>query len=718
MTYNRGMSSLKKCLHPGWHIYWQKQIYRIRALESETLIIHVEDHLSSETSILHVKDLMRVDEDGRSIPLFAPTLEQLLHEIENLQSFPEGAPENAIPSKFLERADEIIRIVQQVEETAERLRTRILSEGEKCTQSDALRKACILVGAVKLTIFYDYRKKCRKGQWDRVQIAASLRRKTFNKTKQSSAKLHFLDTVITRYYRADRPSTPMLVYRIAEAALKFHTQSKWIDPEKCKKGIPQDLVQELCLVLDEKLPIQAIRENPEKDKLLTEITMPARGYFYQYLRWFESQPDLGRRVMNDRYGKGTWENIYMVFDTFVNLATFPLQYVFADHYLLDVFTVDEATRSKVNRLWLTVLIDAYSRSILGMALLDESPCIESIQSALLHAIWPKTSHSALGIQSEWACYGIPLQLFLDNAWAHHSHSLENLSRVIGQNGKYNTIDLIFRPPYKARYGALIETYFGWLSMHIKQFLPGAIQSSNPNHVRDAAKKACLLYEDINRFLQESIVGYNHTSHSALKMTPHQKWMEGMKTGFPIVPPLTNKIKRQFLHMIPETRQITTKGICVFGMQYTSPVVATADKIGMNGQPVEYGIRYDPADISKVALFRGDEWIDDISAKELRLPDGSYKSTSLWEVETAKSLARVENGDSRDWLAYVNRAEDLAKRRMSEKRRIQREQQKEADKYTSSEGGDSSNNLVIQQERAKKEIVSSDELTELLADFQS
>ena len=66
------------------------------------------------------------------------------------------------------------------------------------------------------------------------------------------------------------------------------------------------------------------------------------------------------------------------------------------------------------------------------------------------------------------------------------------------------------------------------------------------------------------FLQESIVEYNHTPHKALNMRPHEKWMEGMKMGFPIVPTLTDEIRRQFLHLIPETRQITEKGICVFG----------------------------------------------------------------------------------------------------------------------------------------------------------
>jgi hypothetical protein len=166
-----------------------------------------------------------------------------------------------------------------------------------------------------------------------------------------------------------------------------------------------------------------------------------------------------------------------VFDTFVHRAQLPLQYVFADHWLLDAWIVDEETRTKPARLWLTLLIDAYSRSILGMALLYEDPCIESIQQALKHAIWEKTSHQALGVSQEWTCFGIPQQLFLDNAWAHHSHSLENLARVISRNGVYNSIDLVFRPPYKGRYGAIIERLFKNFSGQIKELVKGAIPSS-------------------------------------------------------------------------------------------------------------------------------------------------------------------------------------------------------------------------------------------------
>src|SRR5260370_851487 len=180
--------------------------------------------------------------------------------------------------------------------------------------------------------------------------------------------------------------------------------------------------------------MQGILDNQEKAVLLTQIEMPSPAWFYAYARYVEAQPDEGETLITQRLGKGMWEQFHLVFDTFVHRAQFPLQYVFADHWLLDAWIVDEETRQQPSRLWLTLLIDAYSRSILGMALLYEDPCIESIQQVLRHAIWEKTSHHALGIEQEWVCYGIPQQLFLDNAWAHHSHSLENLSRVISRNG--------------------------------------------------------------------------------------------------------------------------------------------------------------------------------------------------------------------------------------------------------------------------------------------
>jgi hypothetical protein len=352
--------------------------------------------------------------------------------------------------------DQVKKLMPTAKANLEKKRNEKEKNGEparKEANSDVLREACALLEpkSIVLSTFYRYINLIKRWHGDLTAIAVSFRRKDFRQMKLDKATLHFLDTIIPLYCR----KRPAEIYRLGESALRYRTQGLWLDPAQCNGPIPMDLVSELKQVLNRELPMQALLGNEKKNGLLTKIKMPAMGLFYNYHRWFLAQPDLGRRALNDRYGEGTWESFFTIFDTFAHRATFPLQYVFGDHYLLDVFTIDKTTRSNLDRLWLTVLIDAYTRCILGAVLLYEEPCIDSIQSALLHAIWPKSSHTRYGIDKAWACTGIPQQLSLDNALAHHSHSLENLARLIGFQGKYQTIDLVFRPPYMARYGALI-----------------------------------------------------------------------------------------------------------------------------------------------------------------------------------------------------------------------------------------------------------------------
>jgi hypothetical protein len=75
--------------------------------------------------------------------------------------------------------------------------------------------------------------------------------------------------------------------------------------------------------------------------------------------------------------------------------------------------------------------------------------------------------------------GFGEELSLDNAWAHHSPSVEELAKALAQGGNYQRMQLYFRPAYQARYGALIERFFGNLSGQLKDLLPGAIKSSHP-----------------------------------------------------------------------------------------------------------------------------------------------------------------------------------------------------------------------------------------------
>jgi transposase InsO family protein len=616
----------QKVLKPGLFLYWKQCTYRIlevnsandRALRLENLDDQMEETIPLDTVFF--------DPEGGQ-PILADTLQNLRYEI--YKTLPQGpVPTAEIPARLLKKADQIIAAVEKVEPQVEALVGLSYGATGKHNRCAALEQV-LSKEYIRPSTYYKYRKIYERYRGDRSRIASSLHRLTYHQSRQDPATTHLADVMIARYYaREDLRLLPNQIYEKFMVPLLERTQGYWVDPTHCSGDVPQDLVNEL---LNKKIPIETLLANPEKAAKLTQIQTPSRGWFYAYLRWARSRPSDNQEVFKKRYGQKAWEEEYMIYDTFLKNASRPLEMIFADHCLLDVFVVDEDDRTRTDRLWLTILIDAFSRSILGYALLYEPPCIESIQLALKNAIWPKELELAGNNLTEksWSCYGIPQKLSLDNAWAHHSHSLETLARNISCNGRYNAIQLEFRPPYRGRYGGLIERLFGNFSKKIKALLPGAIQNSMPQEVRNAKRKACLFYQDLEKILLTLILDYQHSIHSELDgMTPEEKWQDGIQSGLPLVPPMNVQTERLFLRMIPDTRQITTRGVAVFGLHYWSPQLSGLERIGKEGKRVEYGIGYDPDDISHISLFRDGIWVGDARARELRLADGASRS-SKW-----------------------------------------------------------------------------------------
>lgn len=647
-------------LQIGWYLFYQGSIVQITALDPSAGILTVEDHLTHNAITLNQIDLFTGTDSDHL--LVAPTLADLQYELARHQPLALAVLDDmGLPETFLSKAAFMIEIVDRIDARVEEAISRAVRTGQRLTRTTALKQVIQMPDIpVGLTTYYKYRELYQQYSGSRAQIAASLRRSTFNQVRMTPAQLHFIDTLIREEYLRPQPVRKRQLYRLA-ASILARTNGYWADPQRCAETIPDSLIADL---LNPSIPLAAIQTNPDYQSLLTPIRLPSERWFYNYLAHFEHQPD-AETIMVARYGQAAWDRQHTVFDTFVATAAAPLQLVFADHWQLDVISLDEA--GNCIRLWLTLLIDAYSRCVLGMALLPEQPCIESIQQALLHAIWPKQSHRAWGLTDEWACYGIPLQLSLDNAWAHHSYSLEDLTRSLSLNGQYQAMTLVFRPPYRGRYGAIIERLFGNFSDQVKQFLPGAIQAGGQGTYQNALKSACLRYDDLNRFLHELILHYQHTPHQGLGgMTPHSKWLEGLQMGLPLVPRRTPAIERLFWRMDPRPRTLTSKGISAFGLHYSSLALGGAARIDTRGQRVRYTIRYNPTDISCLALFQDGHWLGDVYANQLRLPDGSTQSLSLAERDIARELACQTNHPVRDWLQFTRFWQQLGKTRQAER----------------------------------------------------
>ncbi len=654
-------------LQPGYWFLCENHLYEICAWDSKRpLHLTAQAADTGEQETFTLTELFAADPPTR----FAATAVELTIPTKIQESLETSVLDTAsLPAPLLKKAEHIIQTVEAIEISV----ARILREEKNVAKTAALRRACrSLPIPVALSTYYKYRRMCKTHQDDQAHIAMALHRSTYGKTRMGTNVLHFIDTIIQRFYRSNPPLRKETVYHIVQQVW-HHNHRWWLDVGNSGTEGFDDLIE---LLLDVRSGIDHVLTNASYQPHLSQIQLPSRSWFYNYVRWFDSQPGIGAETYKTRHGQAAWEANFRLFDRFVDTATLPLQYVFADHYKLDVLHVDNKYREILSRLWLTVLIDAYSRAVLGLFLSYEDPRIESIQGALRHAIWPKANLNTFSVTMPWDCFGIPQRLSLDNAWAHHSHSLEDLARALAGSGRYTAMELIFRPPYQARYGGLVERLFGNLSGQLRERLPGAVLQQNQRHWHNASQGACLLYRDVEQIVYQLVVDYLHTPHRELAgMTPHEKWLAGMQLMTPVPPPLTPQLNRCFWRLHHQTRMAYRSGICLFGLHYWDSNLAHLRGRDRQGRRRHVHLRYDPADISRVAVFEKGEWLGDAYAREFRLADGQYEMVSLWELEMAKALVRQQHHGRlprpQSWLIHLLETRELIAQRQAEKKYIRR-----------------------------------------------
>jgi hypothetical protein len=196
---------------------------------------------------------------------------------------------------------------------------------------------------------------------------------------------------------------------------------------------------------------------------------------------------------------------------------------------------------------------------------------------------------------------------------------------------------------------------------------------------NASQGACLLYRDVVRLVHQLVVDYLHTPHRELAgMTPHEKWLAGMQLMAAVPPPLTSQLERTFWRLHPGTRMATRSGLALFGLHYWDSTIAGLRGCDRQGRTRQFRLRYNPTDLSRVAVFEEGIWLGDGYARELRLPDGRYEPVSLWELELAKALVRQQTQQKaprpHSWLIHLLETRELIAQRQAEQKLIRRKVQ--------------------------------------------
>jgi transposase InsO family protein len=150
-----------------------------------------------------------------------------------------------------------------------------------------------------------------------------------------------------------------------------------------------------------------------------------------------------------------------------------------DHTTLDLFVVDEMTGLVLGRPRLTVIIEHFSRAVMGFDVGFSGASSQAALDCLKHAILPKTylRKEYPEVQGDWPCHGIPLVLKCDNGPEFHSHSLKQACFELG-------IDLQYCPVKEPRYKARIERFFRTFNESALTGLPGATGSHFYQRAKD------------------------------------------------------------------------------------------------------------------------------------------------------------------------------------------------------------------------------------------
>ena len=362
-------------------------------------------------------------------------------------------------------------------------------------------------------------------------------------------------------------------------------------------------------------------------------------------------------------------------------ADFPLAVVQVDHTPVDLILVDDLHRLPIGRPWLTLLIDVFSRMVLGFYISLDPPGNLSLGLCLTQAFLPKEKYLATqGVEAPWPCWGVPRTIHADNAKEFRGEMLQNACKEYG-------IDLEWRPVATPHYGAHIERLLGTLNQEIHN-APGTT-FSNPDQrgEYDSEGHAVMSLSEFEKwFTILCVETYHQRPHSQLGMPPIAKWQEGILgtkkiPGIGIPPRITDELRLKLDLMPFVERSVQHYGIIWDHIEYQHDVLRRWVNAPDPEHPKlkrKFLCRRDPRDISVIWFY--DPEVHQYYAIPYR--NTSHPAISIWELREAERRAVEERSEipvdeRRIFAAYEKmreieeRAKKLTKkvRRNNERRRL-------------------------------------------------
>lgn len=275
-------------------------------------------------------------------------------------------------------------------------------------------------------------------------------------------------------------------------------------------------------------------------------------------------------------------------------CTRPLQRVEVDNTPLDVLVIDEATSLVLGRPWITVMIDRYSRMVVGLHVSFRKPSVQSVLRCLRHAMLPKTymREKYPEIKGMWPCFGLIELLVCDNGLEFHAKDLEAACADIGTH-------LLYCQPRTPHLKGVIERFLKTLNYNFLHLVPGTTYSNYAKRLDyDSVSKAVLTMGELQLLLHKWVVEvYGAAHHRGINAAPLQRWNEGVAIDAPELAPDPQRLKVYLGQVV--RRQLDRNGVQLHNLRYTSSAL---QRILAGRRSLEITVRFDPDDLGAVHVL--------------------------------------------------------------------------------------------------------------------
>ena len=326
----------------------------------------------------------------------------------------------------------------------------------------------------------------------------------------------------------------------------------------------------------------------------------------------------------------------------------PLSVVMMDHTKADVMLVDTEYREPIARAYLTIVLDLYSKMVLGFYISLDPVGFFSTGMALFHAIVPKTKWLAeRDIPAEWwPCEGLMQVIHTDNA-------TEFKGTAIKAWADENLVSLLKRRKLHASDGGAVESSFKTFMHTYVHTLPGTT-FSNPvsKYSYDSEGNALLTIDEFEMLFTLFIVTqYHQAPHSGNGgLTPQRKWFDGIRgfgddagIGLPEVP--ANE-KRLWVTLLPQFEATYTNEGALFEYRhYWSDQMESwiGARDGENRRKARvFTFHYDPRRVNQRCWF-----IDPLSDEiiELLTEESEDPPISIWQSRSDRRATKKRGKDN-------------------------------------------------------------------------